>query len=108
MEQASAKTHQLRKPLNSLPSNHGAGRAVGANEENPRFASAPGVTRTMKGRRIVKNQTQQTVSLGELILAVFDNAAQFSLDPREVSRLATETVAHMLWRGGNFAGAQAS
>jgi hypothetical protein len=62
----------------------------------------------MKGRRIVKNQTQQTVSLGELILAVFDNAAQFSLDPREVSRLATETVAHMLWRGGNFVGAQPS
>lgn len=51
----------------------------------------------------MKTQTQQTVPLGELILTVFDHAAQFSVDPKEVSHLATETVAHMLWRGGNFA-----
>jgi hypothetical protein len=50
-------------------------------------------------QKAVKTQTQKTVSLGELILTVFDKAAQYSLDPREVSRLATQTVAQMLWRG---------
>ncbi len=47
----------------------------------------------------MKTDTQKTVPLGELILTVFDKAAQFSLDPQEVSRLATQTVAHMLLRG---------
>jgi hypothetical protein len=46
----------------------------------------------------VKTQVRKTIPLGELILAVFDKAAQYSSDPREVSRLATQTVAHMLWR----------
>jgi hypothetical protein len=41
-------------------------------------------------------QIPKTVSLGELILAVFDNAAQYSADPREVSRLAIQTISHML------------
>lgn len=31
-----------------------------------------------------------TVQLGELVVAAFDNAVQYSTDPREVSRLATE------------------
>jgi hypothetical protein len=39
----------------------------------------------------------KTVPLGELILTVFDKAAQYSADPREVSRLATQTISHMLW-----------
>jgi len=46
----------------------------------------------------MKTQTRKTVPLGELILAVFDRAAQYSTNPREVSRLATQTVSHMLWR----------
>jgi hypothetical protein len=46
----------------------------------------------------MKNQNRKTAQLGELILAVFDNAAQYSADPREISRLATQAVSHMLWR----------
>jgi len=42
-------------------------------------------------------QIPKTVPLGELILTVFDKAAQYSADPREVSRLATQTISHMLW-----------
>jgi hypothetical protein len=45
----------------------------------------------------MKTQIPNTVALGELILTVFDKAAEFSADPREVSRLATQTIAHMLW-----------
>jgi hypothetical protein len=38
-----------------------------------------------------------TVSLGELVATVFDKAAQYSTDPQEVSRLASQTISHMLW-----------
>ena len=40
----------------------------------------------------MKTQIPKTVSLGELILTVFDKAAEYSADPREVSRLAAQTV----------------
>jgi hypothetical protein len=50
----------------------------------------------------VKSEIQKTVPLGELILTVFDKAAQYSRDPREVSRLATQTLAHMLLRDRNL------
>jgi hypothetical protein len=36
------------------------------------------------------------VSFGDLVTAVFDCAAQFSADPKEVSRSAVRTVAYML------------
>lgn len=39
-----------------------------------------------------------TVQVGQLIAAVFDEAAEYSTDPREVSRLATQAVIHMLQR----------
>ena len=39
---------------------------------------------------------RKTVQLGELVVAAFDEAAHFSSDPREVARLATQAVAHML------------
>jgi hypothetical protein len=39
-----------------------------------------------------------TVPFGELVAATFDEAARYSTDPREVSRLATRAVRHMLWR----------
>jgi hypothetical protein len=45
----------------------------------------------------MRTQTSKTVPLGELILTVFDKAAKYSADPREVSRLATQTISHMLW-----------
>jgi len=45
----------------------------------------------------MRTELPKTVPLGELILTVFDNAAQYSADPREVSRLATQAISHMLW-----------
>ncbi len=45
----------------------------------------------------MRTQIPKTVPLGELILTVFDKAAQYSADPQEISRLATQTVSHMLW-----------
>lgn len=47
----------------------------------------------------MKIQIQQTVLLGDLVLTVFDEAAQFSADPEEVSRLAAQTVARMVGHG---------
>lgn len=44
----------------------------------------------------MKTHVRQTVVLGDLIAAAFDEAARHSADPREVSRLAAQTVAHML------------
>ena len=38
----------------------------------------------------------KTAPLGDLVVAVFDEAAHYSTDPREVSRLATRAVAHIL------------
>jgi hypothetical protein len=46
----------------------------------------------------VKHEMQMTVELGDLIQAVFDEAARHSTDPREVSRLATQAVAQLLYR----------
>jgi hypothetical protein len=40
----------------------------------------------------------KTVQFGDLVVAAFDEAAQRSSDPREVSRLATRSVKHILWR----------
>jgi len=44
----------------------------------------------------VKTTTPKTARLGELIAAVFDEAARYSTDPREVSRLATCAVSHLM------------
>jgi len=41
-------------------------------------------------------QVQKTIPLGELISATFDEAAQYSADPREVARLAVQAVEDML------------
>ena len=46
----------------------------------------------------MRTHVHRTAQLGELVVAVFDEAAQYSADPREVSRLATKTVMHMLQR----------
>ena len=42
--------------------------------------------------------THKMVRLEDLIAAVFDEAARYSMDPREVSRLATEAVRHLMRR----------
>jgi len=44
----------------------------------------------------MRTNVHQTVQFGELVVAAFDRAARFSTDPREVSRLATSAVVHML------------
>jgi hypothetical protein len=46
----------------------------------------------------MNDRIQVTLPLGELVAAVFDRAATYSKDQREVSRLATMTVMHMLRR----------
>jgi hypothetical protein len=38
----------------------------------------------------------EVITLGDLVAAAFDAAAHYSSDPKEVSRLATQTVVHML------------
>lgn len=37
-----------------------------------------------------------TAQLGDLIAAVFDEAARYSTDPKQVARLATRAVQHLL------------
>jgi hypothetical protein len=46
----------------------------------------------------MRTDVDKTAQLGQLVVAVFDEAAQYSSDPREVSRLATEAVMHILRR----------
>ena len=46
----------------------------------------------------MRAKTRNTVQFGELVVAAFDNAAQYSTDPKVVSRLATDLVVHMLRR----------
>ncbi len=43
---------------------------------------------------------RRTVQLGDLVVAAFNKAAQFSTNPKEVSRLATRAVVHVLQRAG--------
>lgn len=50
----------------------------------------------------MKNCISQTVSLGDLILTVFDKAAQYRLAPTERASLVRQTVERMLLRGRNF------
>lgn len=44
----------------------------------------------------MRTHVHQSAQLGELVVAAFDEAAHYSTDPREVSRLATQAVGHML------------
>jgi hypothetical protein len=46
----------------------------------------------------VETRRHRTAPLGELIAAAFDEAARHSADPKEVARLATQAVSHMLRR----------
>jgi hypothetical protein len=40
----------------------------------------------------------KTAQLGELVVAVFDEAPQYGTDPEEVSRTATRAVMHIFRR----------
>ncbi len=53
-------------------------------------------------RELVKRPTHGTARLGDLIAAAFDEAARYSADPREVSRLATQAVRHLMRRAGRM------
>jgi hypothetical protein len=44
----------------------------------------------------MRTTVRKTAQLGDLVVAVFDQAAQYSTDPRTVSRLATRAVMHLL------------
>jgi hypothetical protein len=46
--------------------------------------------------RVMRTQVPKTVALGELISATFDEAAQYSADPHEVTHLAVQAVEDML------------
>ena len=46
----------------------------------------------------MRTNVHKTALLGELVVIAFDKAAHYSTDPREVSRLATQAVMHMLRR----------
>jgi len=45
----------------------------------------------------------RTAQLGDIVAAAFDRASDYSADPAQVSRLATQAVMHMLQRPGNMA-----
>jgi hypothetical protein len=46
----------------------------------------------------MRTNIHKTTPLGDLVVAAFDEAALYSADPREVSRLATQAVMNMLGR----------
>jgi hypothetical protein len=47
-------------------------------------------------RKQMRRNKNKIMRLGDLIVAIFDEAAHYSTDPKEVSRRATQTVMHML------------
>ena len=44
----------------------------------------------------MRTTVHNTTQLGDLVVAAFDEAAQYGADPEEVSDLATRAVRHML------------
>jgi hypothetical protein len=47
----------------------------------------------------MKTHINKTAELGDLVALIFDNAAQYSTDPQQISHLATQAVSHLLRRG---------
>jgi hypothetical protein len=47
----------------------------------------------------MSTHVHNTTQLGELVVAVFDEAARYSANPRDVSRLAARVVKRMVRRG---------
>ena len=47
----------------------------------------------------MRTRTRKTARLGDLVAAVFDEAARYSANRREISRLATEAAMHLVLRG---------
>ena len=44
----------------------------------------------------MRTHNHEIIRLGDLVAAVFDEAALYSSNPKEVSRLAAQAVMHML------------
>jgi hypothetical protein len=44
----------------------------------------------------MRTHNHEIIRLGDLVVAVFDEAALYSSDPKEVSRLAIQTLRHLL------------
>lgn len=57
----------------------------------------------MKSEGPMKTEPRETAQLGELIETVFDIAARYSADPREISHLATRAVMEILRRAREIA-----
>lgn len=55
----------------------------------------------------VATRARKTAKLGDLIAAAFDEAARYSANPREVSRLATQAVRYLMRRASTTADASA-
>ena len=52
----------------------------------------------MKAAGDVRCHVHKTAQIGDLVVTAFDQAARYSTNPDEVSRLATTAVAHILRR----------
>ena len=50
----------------------------------------------------MRTQVRKTAQLGELVVAAFKEAARYSTDPDEVSRLATKVVMRIVQRAGRL------
>lgn len=66
------------------------------------MASAHGAEEAQERMELVKRTKTGTARLGDLIAAAFDEAARYSADPREVSRLATQAVRYLMRRTGRL------
>ena len=47
-------------------------------------------------REQMKTPTHETIRFGDLVVTAYDEAAFYSSDPKEVSRLAIQALTHML------------
>ena len=65
------------------------------------MASAHGPEKAQE-EELVKRRKNGTARLGDLIVAAFDEAARYSADPREVSRLATQAVRYLMRRASRL------
>jgi len=54
----------------------------------------------------MRKSSRKTARLGDLIAAVFDEAGSYSRNPREVSRLATHVVRHLMRQAQRVAAPQ--
>ena len=86
MERAIPNVRPRRKLLNSLRTNSWPGTCCGWMETKAHRHPWLGSKTSLAGKQTtVKNQKHETVEFGELVLAIYDEAAQYSDNPREVS-----------------------